>query len=112
MGQGTKFLPSPAPQVKYNFPNYYYKNVSSDNFLFTVVDSIFLSGNILHAYNKKGNCPLFMYQDSLVTLQHTCNHPCVYVTERKGIKTRIKLSTTLFTLYPYKQTKSVCYDGG
>jgi hypothetical protein len=47
-----------------------HNNVTSDNFLFTV-DSIFLSVNILDAFNKKGNCQLFMNQDS--RSRHSCN---------------------------------------
>jgi hypothetical protein len=47
-----------------------HKNVPSDNFLFTV-DSMLLSGDILDAYNKKGNCPIFMNRDS--SSRHSCN---------------------------------------
>jgi hypothetical protein len=64
----------------------------SDNFLFTA-DSIFLSRNILDAYNKKGSAHYswskIVVPGTLVTLQHTCNHPCIYVTESKGMTTRI-----------------------
>jgi hypothetical protein len=57
-------------------------NVNSYNFLFTK-DSILLSGNILHANNKKGNCQLFMSQSTtgtLITLQHPLQ-PSLHVTE-------------------------------
>jgi hypothetical protein len=54
------------------------ENFISYNFLFTIL----LSGNILDANKKKGNCTIIREPKQLVTLQHILQ-PSLHVTERQ-----------------------------
>jgi hypothetical protein len=54
------------------------------NFLFTI-NSIFLSGNILDANKKKGNCTIIHEPKQIVTLQHTLQ-PSLHLSQKDKYK--------------------------
>jgi hypothetical protein len=59
VGLHSVIIPKRFLKIRFSclWPTHDHKKVPNDNFLFTV-NSIFLSGNILDAYNKKGNWPI------------------------------------------------------